>query len=239
MQRATIWILRAFCTLPAFSIKAITRLISIHLHLQKLSGRLQLRAYSLSYNHTLRLLFESRLSVSNIPHWLSLNILTNNQHLKIKGSIVNMDNRFNEVFPLFDPFNKEFFPGFCLINIFSNHFSFYLLPKQGYTNLKPHIHSLNDITIKSFLDLTIALVVSDASIRNQIATSISHIHIHNRPIIKMLHHAVNITFMKAELFTIRCGINQATNLIGINKIIVITDFIHFVKKILDYSSYFF
>ena len=187
MQRVTIWILRVFCTLPAFGIKAITRLILIHLHFQKLSGKLQLRAYSLSYNHILRLLFESRLTVSNIPHWLSLNTLTNNQHLKIKGSIVDMDNRFNEVFPLFDPFNKEFFSGSCLINIFSNHFSFYLLPKQGDTNLKPHIHSLNDITIKSSLDLTIALVVSDASVRNQIATSISYIHIHNKPIIKMLH----------------------------------------------------
>ena len=43
--------------------------------------------------------------------------------------------------------------------------------------------------------------------------------------------------MKAELFTIRCSINQATNLTGINKIIVITDSIHSTKKILDYSSH--
>jgi len=53
----------------------------------------------------------------------------------------------------------------------------------------------------------------------------------------MLHHAVNVTSMKAELFTIRCSINQATNLTGINKIIVITDSIHSTKKILDYSSH--
>jgi len=41
--------------------------------------------------------------------------------------------------------------------------------------------------------------------------------------------------MKAELFTIRCGINQATNLNNINKIIVITDFIHAVKRIFNPS----
>jgi len=148
-----------------------------------------------------------------------------------------MDNRFNKVFPSFDPFNKEFSPGSCFIDIFSNHFSFYLLPKQDSNNLKAYICSLNDIVIKSSLDLTITLIVSDASIRNQVTTSILHIHIHNRPIIKMLHHTVNNTSTEAELFAIRYGINQATNLTGINKIIIITDSIHSAKRILNYSSH--
>ena len=38
-RRAAIWILGAFHTLPSFSIEAIADLISIYLHLQKLSGR--------------------------------------------------------------------------------------------------------------------------------------------------------------------------------------------------------
>jgi len=41
--------------------------------------------------------------------------------------------------------------------------------------------------------------------------SIFHIYIHNKPIVKTLHYAVNITSMEAELFAIRCGINQAIN----------------------------
>jgi len=41
-QRAALWILEAFQTSPSLSIEAITGLILIHLHLQKLSGRLQL-----------------------------------------------------------------------------------------------------------------------------------------------------------------------------------------------------
>jgi len=39
--------------------------------------------------------------------------------------------------------------------------------------------------------------------------------------------------MKAELVTIRCGINQFINIPGILKIIVITDSLHIVRKIFN------
>ena len=146
-----------------------------------------------------------------------------------------MNNKFNKVFSSFDLFNKEFTPSSQLIDIFSSQFSFYLSPKQTNNNFKTHICLLDNISFKSSLDPSYTLVVSDASIKNYIATSISYIHIHNKPVIKTLHHAVNVTTMKAKLFTIRCGINQATNLNGINKIIVITNSIHTAKKIFDSS----
>jgi len=38
-QKAAIWILGTFQTSPSLDIKAITRLMPIKLHLQKLSGR--------------------------------------------------------------------------------------------------------------------------------------------------------------------------------------------------------
>ena len=53
-----------------------------------------------------------------------------------------------------------------------------------------------------------AIVVTDASVKNDIATSVSHIHIHNHPLIKMVHHATFITSTEAELFAMRCGISQ-------------------------------
>ena len=65
--------------------------------------------------------------------------------------------------------------------------------------------------------------------------SISHIYIHNKMVIKTLHHTVNVMTTEAKLFTIRCGINQATNLNGINKIVIITDSIHTAKKVFDSS----
>ena len=52
-----------------------------------------------------------------------------------------------------------------------------------------------------------AVIVSDASIKNQVATLIAHIHIYDNPIIKTLHHAVNDIFTKAKLSAIRYSIN--------------------------------
>ena len=52
-----------------------------------------------------------------------------------------------------------------------------------------------------------AIVVMDVSVKNDIATSISHMHTYNNPITKTLHHAVHVTSTEVELFTIRCDIN--------------------------------
>ena len=76
------------------------------------------------------------------------------------------------------------------------------------------------------------IVVMDTSVKNNIATSISHMHTYNNSITKTLHHVVYVTSTEAELFAIRCGINQASNHINISKIIVITDSIHAAKKFL-------
>ena len=82
-----------------------------------------------------------------------------------------------------------------------------------------------------------AIVVTDASIKNDIATSISHVHIANHPVIKTLHHVAFVTTTEAELFAIRCGINQACTKENISKIIIVTDSIHAVKKIFNTSSH--
>jgi len=55
--------------------------------------------------------------------------------------------------------------------------------------------------------------------------------------VKTIHHPINVTSTEAELFAIRCSINQATQLQGLNKIIIVTDSIHSAKKIFDYSSH--
>jgi len=63
--------------------------------------------------------------------------------------------------------------------------------------------------------MNIAVVVSDVSIKDQVATSITYTHIYNNPIIQTIHHAINVTFTEVELFTITCGINQATQIANI------------------------
>jgi len=75
-RRATIWILRAFHISSTLSIKVITRLIPIHLHLQKLSSRSQLRVHSLPSNYIIKSLLEVRHSNYYKAHWLLLERLT-------------------------------------------------------------------------------------------------------------------------------------------------------------------
>ena len=93
------------------------------------------------------------------------------------------------------------------------------------------------MVLQNSLDPNIALVVTDTSIKNDIATSISHIHSANHPLIKTVHHASCVTSSEVELFAIRCGINQVCSLNNVSKIIVVTDSIHVAKKIFDTGSH--
>ena len=173
----------------------------------------------------------------SIQHSSSLSFLTRHQYGLIKGHLVDTDNRFNEVFPFFVPFHLKFSPSNRVIDIFSNCFSFNLFSKQKDDSLKTHIYQLNSLAIESSSVSSYALVIMDTSIKNNIATSISHIHIHNKPVTKTLYHVVHIMSTEAKLFTIRCGINQATSHNEISKIIVITNSIYVVRKIFDLMSH--
>ncbi len=62
-------------------------------------------------------------------------------------------------------------------------------------------------------------------------------HIANYSLTKTVHHAAFITSIEAELFTIRCDINQACIKENISKVIVIMDSIHATKKIFDSKSH--
>jgi len=134
-RRVAIWILGAFHTLPFFGIEAITGLIPIHLYLCKLSGRAQLKAHLLSHNYILQPLLKSKLSLCNDPHYLLLDSLSPHQWEMIKGPVIDIDNRFNEVFPAFDLLHKEFSPGSHIIDIFPSCFSFHPFNKLSINNL--------------------------------------------------------------------------------------------------------
>jgi len=146
-----------------------------------------------------------------------------------------IDNRYNEVFSSFDFLNTEFSSGSCIIDVFPSHFSFHPFIKSNNNNLENYAHQLNVIAITSLLDHSYVLIISDGGIKNNVAIFITYIHIQNRPIVKTIHYAANITSTEAELFTIRCSINQAVNLLGISKIVIITNSFHAAKKIFDSS----
>ena len=144
-----------------------------------------------------------------------------------------MNDKCNKFLPSFSLFDKEFSPEKRLIDSFLDHFSFHMW-KQ---NIKGHLHDLDNIAISASTDLHSIIVISDASIRNNVATSILHIHSYNRLIIKMIHHAINITSTEAELFAIKYRINQANNISNVKHIVIITDSLHVAKKIFNSSMH--
>jgi len=102
-----------------------------------------------------------------------------------------MDNRFNEVLPLFDSLNKEFSSSLCIIDIFSSRFSFHHYNKHSNDTLIACSCQLDNIAITFSSDHSCTLVVTDTGIKNNVATSITHIHVCDKPVIKTLHHIGN------------------------------------------------
>ena len=141
----------------------------------------------------------------NNHHPSSLANITNHQRKKIKGHLVDTNNRSHSLFPVFLPTHSELASGFRIIDTFSDRFSFNFCMK-GKSN-KTRIHQLNSMVIEASSSQSTAIIASDASIKNNITTSILHIHISNQPLIKTLHHAAFVTSSEAKMFAIRCGIN--------------------------------
>ena len=129
--------------------------------------------------------------------------------MNVKGFIVDANNRLNRVFSLFSHFSSEFSYRDRLTDIFSGYFSFYFTNRKYEEGRKAYIQKLNKLIFQVSANSKITVIISNISIKNQVTTSIAYIYIYDNPIIKTLYYVVNITSTKAELFTIRCGINQA------------------------------
>jgi len=109
------------------------------------------------------------------PHHLSMAHFTCKQQSKIKSSIVNTNNCLNEVFSSFDRLHKELSPGFHLVDIFPNYFSFHTVNYKD-VNAKTAQHSkLNKIYKEFLLNPNTVFIISDASVKNKVATLILHV----------------------------------------------------------------
>ena len=82
-----------------------------------------------------------------------------------------------------------------------------------------------------------AIIIMDANIKNDITTSILHIYLVDHSLTKMVHYAAFVISTEAELFVIRCGINQACNKENVSKIIIVTNFIYTARKIFNNKSH--
>ena len=129
-RRAAIWILEAFKTSPSEGIEAITGIIPIRFHLQKITRRSQIPLFKLPTKHILRELMDDSPLSSNNPNLHTVGSLTNRQKNIAKGHLINSCNKAYRIFPSFSPLNSEFFPGSCIMDNFSDQFSFNLVNKK-------------------------------------------------------------------------------------------------------------
>ena len=196
-RRVAIWILGAFKTSSSYSIKAIARLVPIKLYLQKLGRRSQLQAHKLPPNHLVHSLMDSQYNTSSTHNFIPLDFLTNQQCSLIKDHLVDMANRFNECFPSFIPLHSEFSPGLRIIDNFSDHISFNVCDKEK--DNKSYTHQLDDIVLESSSFSSTAIIVSNISIKNNVATSVLYMYINNKPLIKTIHYMVHVTSTETEL----------------------------------------
>jgi len=75
------------------------------------------------------------------------------------------------------------------------------------------------------------IVISNTSIRNNIAMPIAYVYSYSNIVKKTLYYTVNVTLTEAELFVIKCRINQAIQVPDISHIIIITNTIHAAQYI--------
>ena len=73
-----------------------------------------------------------------------------------------------------------------------------------------YLKKLNDIYKLSKNDPNILFVITDVSIKDDIATSVMHSHRKHAIISKTVYYTINVISTKAELFTIRYSISQIT-----------------------------
>ena len=230
-RRAAIWILKAFKTLPSEGIEAIAGIIPIRFHLQKIARRLQIHPFKLPTNHILRELMDDLPLSSNNTNLHTIGSLSNHQKNIAKDHLIDSCNKAYGIFPSFSFLNPEFFPSSCIMDNFSDRFSFNLVNKKDKDKDKIHAQELDNMVLWNSSSHHTALVITDVSIKHDITTSISHVHIANHLLTKPVHHAVFVTSMEAELFTIRYSINQACSKENISKVIVVTDSICYSTKV--------
>jgi len=127
--------------------------------------------------------------------------------MTIKSSVVNANNYLNGIFPSFDTFNREFHSGNELVDLFSDCFSFHKVNHSSEKSKSHYYSHLNNIVFTTSSNPTTVIIIPDVNIKNNVTTSITHIHSFNNLLKKTLYHAINVTSTEVELFVIRCRIN--------------------------------
>jgi len=118
---------------------------------------------------------------------------------------MDINNCLNKVFSFFDSLNKELSLGFCLVDTFSNCFSFLSVNWKDFDSINTYWKRLNNVFENSLINQNIVFIA------------------------KSVHHTMNVTSTEAKLFAIRCSINCTIHLQNVECIVVIIDAIPAAK----------
>jgi len=120
---------------------------------------------------------------------------------------MNTNNYLNKIFPVFDSLNRELSSSFYLVDTFPDHFSFYLANQKDINAKIAYQNKLKNIYKISSNNQDIILIISNVSIKNNIAILFLHIWRRHEIIAKNIHYPMDVSSTKAKLFVIRYGIS--------------------------------
>ena len=99
----------------------------------------------------------------------------------------------------FDSLNREFHTDQRVVDKYSSQFSFYKADWCSNESKTSFSNILDNIILNTLLEFNIVVVVSDISTKNNIATSIAHIHSFNSLLKKTIYHTISITLMSSQM----------------------------------------
>jgi len=102
------------------------------------------------------------------------------QYSKIKSPIIDINNHLNKVLLSFDSLNKELSFRFHLVDIFLDCFSFLLVNQKDSDILTSYHNKLINIFENLLINQDNVLIITNTSIKNNVATSVSHIYIRDK-----------------------------------------------------------
>ena len=108
-------------------------------------GRHHFWVTSLPMQYAINALLDKQHSKQAKPHHMATSQLTPKQNQKIKSPIVDINHHLNQVLPAFDNLNKELSPGFHLVDIFSDHFSFNIIKHKNAKARIAHLKHLQSL----------------------------------------------------------------------------------------------
>jgi len=120
---------------------------------------------------------------------------------------MNTNTCLNQVLLAFNSLNRELSLEFCLVDTFPDYFSFYIVNHWSVEVKIAYKNKLKNIYIDSFNSYDTMLIITDASVKNNIATTVLYIWREYRIIMKTVHYIINITFTEAKIFATRYGIS--------------------------------